>query len=353
MRDPPQRRGRPAQLTFLAALLALGAIYVARSLLIPATFGVLVALALAPVVRGLRRLWVPLPVAALLVLTALVAGFGYGALRLAEPARSWIRTAPGSLDRIERKLRTLKKPLEDVTEATRRMEDVAAVGPKQPPATTVTVQEPGFATLLATRLQSVTIGAVTALLFAYFLLATDNHLFRQVVQALPGVAGDGGAEALSRKLEGQLSRYLLTVTAVNALLGVAVGVVTYLMGLPNPALWGVMAMVFNYVPYAGGLVSTTVLTGVALLTFDDPWAAVQVPLVFVAMNSLEGMVITPVVLGRRLLLSPVAIIAGLMLWTWLWGVAGALLATPLLVMTAVIAEHVPPLEPLARMVRGE
>lgn len=347
-----ERPARSGRLTVLTTLAALGFLYAARSLLVPLAFGVLAALALAPLVRGLRRLWVPLPVAALLVLGTFVAGLGYTVMRLAEPAQTWIREAPASLGRIEHKLRTLKRPLQEVSEATKRMEDVAVVGPVER-TTTVTVREQTFAELLATQLRGVTVGGLTALVLAYFLLATDNRLFRQIVEALPGIAGTAGADSLSRVIETQLSRYLLTVTTVNALLGATVAVVTHLMGLPNPGLWGVMAMVFNYVPYVGGVVSTVVLTGVGLLTFDEPWDAVAVPLMFVGINGLEGMVITPVVLGRRLVLSPVAIIVGLMLWTWLWGIAGALLAVPLLLLTAVIAEHVEPLRPLARMVRGE
>jgi predicted PurR-regulated permease PerM len=185
------------------------------------------------------------------------------------------------------------------------------------------------------------------------LLSTDNRFFRSMVEALPGIDGSNGADRVSSALEGQLSRYLLAVTTVNALLGIAVAGATHALGLPNAALWGVTAMVLNYVPYVGGFVCTAILSGVALLTFADPWDALAVPVVFVVVNGIVGGGVSPLVLGRQMRLSPVAILLGVLLWSWLWGVAGALLAVPLLVTTSVLTEHVARLRPLGHLLRGE
>jgi predicted PurR-regulated permease PerM len=117
----------------------------------------------------------------------------------------------------------------------------------------------------------------------------------------------------------------------------------FLLGMPNPVLWGVMAGSLNFIPYLGAITSATILTLVALLTFEEVGRAVVVPLVFVVLTSLEGLIVTPTVVGRRLSLNPVAIFIWLIFWGWLWGIAGTLLAVPLLAVLKIVCDHVKPL----------
>ena len=138
----------------------------------------------------------------------------------------------------------------------------------------------------------------------------------------------------------RISTYLFTVTLINISLGVVVGLAMYALKVPNPALWGVMVGLFNFIPYLGDIVSFSVLTIVGLLTFEEIWRSLMVPGVFYLVTALEGYVLTPLILGRRLSLNPVAIVLSVLFWGWMWGVLGGLLAVPILVVIKTVCDHV-------------
>jgi predicted PurR-regulated permease PerM len=120
-----------------------------------------------------------------------------------------------------------------------------------------------------------------------------------------------------------------------------------LLGVPNPILWGAMVAILNYAPYIGPAASTIALTIVGLLSFDSVLEALMVPGSFLLITTVEGQFITPMILGQRLLLSPVAIFLSMILWGWLWGVAGALLAVPLLASFKIVCDNLEPLQPIS------
>jgi predicted PurR-regulated permease PerM len=133
---------------------------------------------------------------------------------------------------------------------------------------------------------------------------------------------------------------------VNVGFGIAVGSGLWLVGMPNPILWGILAGVLNYVPYLGGLVGYIIVGFVALTVFDTTGRALMAPGVYFLLNIIEGNIITPAILGRELTLNPVMIFAWLIFWGWIWGIPGALLAIPLLTMTKIIADNIEILTPL-------
>ena len=145
----------------------------------------------------------------------------------------------------------------------------------------------------------------------------------------------------------RISFYLLNFTLVNVGLGVAAAIVTALLGLPNPLLWGVLVAVLNFVPYVGAMTSMAMLAMVGLQTFDSVPQALAAPIILAGLMAISAEVVTPYVLGRGLLLNPVAIFIAIMLWGWLWGIVGVLLAVPLLASLKIICERVEPLHPIA------
>jgi len=155
-----------------------------------------------------------------------------------------------------------------------------------------------------------------------------------------------------REMEDDVSFYLLTISLINAGLGIAIGTAMYLLGMPNAVLWGVMAALFNFVPYLGALVGAGVVGLVALLTVEQPLAALLPPLVYLTLTSIEGYLVTPAMLARRLTLNPIAVFLSLILWTWVWGIGGALLAVPLLATFKICCDHIEPLKPIGTMLEG-
>jgi predicted PurR-regulated permease PerM len=177
---------------------------------------------------------------------------------------------------------------------------------------------------------------VSMLFLALFLLATDL--------ANVGRHGDpdgpwGRFGQVFERVRSELGRYFVAVTFSNALLGVGTALTMAWLDMPNPMLWGVIAFLFNFVPYAGSATTLTLLTVVALVSFDGVGKAVSVAGAYLVLTTLEGQVLQPVLVGRRIDISPPLVLLGLWFGGWLWGVAGVALATPILVAAKVAAQE--------------
>jgi predicted PurR-regulated permease PerM len=159
--------------------------------------------------------------------------------------------------------------------------------------------------------------------------------------------------SIARRVQSDMSRYLAAVALINVLLGTAVALSMHLLQMPNPLLWGVMVAVLNFAPYIGALVSAAVLTLVALTTFPSIAEALMVPGTFLALTILEGQLITPAVLGRRMALSPAIVFVSVIIWGWLWGIAGALMAVPIATSLKVVCDHLPTLGLLGSFLRDD
>ena len=188
-------------------------------------------------------------------------------------------------------------------------------------------------------------GVMFVLLF--FLLASGDMFLRKLVTVLPRFENKKLAVEISRQIEHDISRYLLTVTLINAVFGSAVGLSMYFIGLPNALLWGVMAGLLHFIPFLGAIVGISVVTLVALVTMDQLTSILLVPSAYLGLNLLEEYLFFPFLIGRRLLLNPVVIFIWLIFWGWLWGIPGALMAVPLLAIFKIVCDHIEPLAAVA------
>jgi predicted PurR-regulated permease PerM len=329
-------------------IIALGAtLYVARAVLMPIVLALLLSFLLAPAVQGLTQLRLPEPLGAAVVLLAIVGVVGLGTYGLWEPATQWIQQLPKSVRQIEARMRPVKQSVEELRETTQKVEEMAQVGSDTVPTTVqVNVQRPSLTGMVINQTLSLlaTVGAVTILL--YFLLASGDLFLLKLVRVLPRLEDKKIAVAIVHEVRHDISHYLLTVALINTGLGAAVGLTMWWLGMPNPVLWGVMAGGFNFIPYLGAVSSAIILTLVALLTFDGLGQALLVPGVFMGLTTLEGFFVTPMIVGHRLTLNPVAIFIWLTFWGWLWGVPGMLLAVPLLATLKIVCDHIRPLNPV-------
>src|SRR5690606_6539777 len=212
----------------------------------------------------------------------------------------------------------------------------------------VIVQGPGMATIFVGGTARVLASAVVTLILLYFLLASGDLFLLKLVQVLPRLQDKKRAVEIAHQVERDISAYLVTITAVNAGLGVVTGLPMWALGLPNPFLWGAVAGVLSFVPYLGAMTTLAIIAAVSVLSLPTLGAALVPPIVFLVMTTLEGQLITPMLLGRRLTLNPVVIFIALLVWGWLWGVAGILLAVPLLAMGKILCDHLPRLAPIGQ-----
>jgi predicted PurR-regulated permease PerM len=343
---PRARDVRAASLRGLFILACLYTLHVAQPFLIPLVIGVMVYFLLRPAVRLLARARIPESVGALLVLTTLLGVVGVGLYALSYPAANWVALAPQSIRRVEAKLRPLVKRVQSLSRTAEQVEKIATAG-ADAGEPTVQLKEPGFRSTLFSGLQSFLGGSIIVLALVYFLLASGDEILGRIVRALPRLKDRNSAVDIARELEKQISSYMLMTTAINALFGAVVALSMWALGMPNPVLWGVVAGVTNFIPYLGGFLSMGVLGLAALLTFDDPWRAALVPLVFFGLNTVEGYLITPVVMGRRFTLNPLVLFVGLLFWYYVWGIAGGLLAVPMMAAFKIFCERVDSLQALA------
>lgn len=343
-------RMRAIALVILAGLAVGYTIAIGRPFLMPIAFAWLARLLLAPVVRWLGRLHLRPPVGAAIVLVCLAAAAGAAAYSVSGPANEWTKRLPDTIAAIQSKVRRgfQDSPLENVNKATKAVADLADGRPEQEKPIEVAVVDREPATAVLYWLQAFGANVLIMMVLLYLLLATEDAFTIKVLASLPGAGERQSTRQLVLAIEAHVARYLATITVTNIALGTAVGFIVWAFGMPNPPLWGVMAALANFVPYLGGLVGVAVVATVGIASFDTLEAGLAPALAYAAVNCLEGLVITPLVLGHRLLLSPVVLFLWLFLLGLLWGIPGALVAVPLLATIKIAADHIPRMAPLAR-----
>ena len=333
-------------LAFLVVVVIAAVLYFAQDIFLPLALAVVLALVFRPVSRALGRAGAPAPLSAAMIVLALFGMVALGFYLIAEPAQAWVSEAPRIAIQIQYKFRDLISSADAVGKIGEQVQDLAKGG-KDPNVQEVVVREPGLLTQAASGGANLAIGGFLCLALLYFLLASADALTKNVIALTPRLTDKVRALRVGREIEREVSHYLFAVTIINFCLGAAVALAMTLVGLPNPLVWGVMAMALNFVPYVGSLVGVGIVLAVSAATFDAPGAIVLPPLAYFALTALEGQLVTPTVLGRRLRMNPVAILLSVALWSWLWGVMGAVLAVPLLLIVKVAADHLETWEPLA------
>jgi len=338
---------RSIALTGLFLLAIFYTIYFVRSLLLPFVLALLLSYLLRPIVRGLAKIKIPPLIGSALLLLWLVGAIGYGVSLLAAPAAGWIEKAPYSLHQLQQRLTPFKKPMAQVAEASGAIEKLTTAEAAPAKTQTVEVKQHPFIDRLYAHTSDLLLSALTTVILLYFLLAYDGVFLAKSIRLMPTLSDKKRAVTIAHEIEAQISRYLFTITLINICLGIAVGTAVGFLGLPNPLLWGVLVAVLNFIPYLGALVGIGCMLLAALLSFDSLGFALVFPAAYLALATIEGNFITPFVMGRRLTLNPVLVLLSLTFWGWMWGIAGVLLAVPILAAFKIFCTHLEPMEPLA------
>lgn len=332
--------GRSLEITVLTVLAVLYTLYVAREFLIPIVFALLLNFLLSPVIRRLARIHIAPPIGAALVVVLLVGGIGGGAYQLAGPAQRWAASAPDSFGKAQRKLRSIILPMQQVS---RNMEQAAdAVGaPAAGRKPEVVVQAgPSISSRLFGTTQRVLAGLLEIFILLYFLLAGSDLFLQKLIKVLPHFGDKVKAVEIARATESTVSAYLSTTLLLNAAEGVVVAGALWLLGMPNVLLWGVIVACLEFVPYLGAAIAVVVFSVAGLAQYDHIGQALMIPGAYLAINLLQSNLVTPMLLGHRLTLNPVAIFVGLAFFFWIWGVPGAFLAVPLLATMKILCDNI-------------
>mgnify|MGYP001052451662 CR=1 FL=1 len=333
------RRHLRALRVVLNALLLLALLYtvtLAKALLIPLVLAAFIGLALNPLVAFGTRLRLPRWLTASVLMLGLIVGIGGGVGLLAQPAIGWFHSAPTAIRSFVPKLRSFTRPLEAANRATQTLVGGTARAPV-PQAAPIPLSTWGVVSTAPKVLAAV----LGVLLLVFFFLIYGDSMLRRLVEITPGFAYKRHAVSIVRGIQSEVSRYLLTALSINASLGAVTAGMLWLYKVPDPLLWGAVAMFANFIPYVGAIVTTALLAVVCMLYASDASLEVFLPvLTFAGITAVEGNLITPFIQGASMRLSPIAILLWLLVWGWLWGIPGALLAVPMLTCTKLICERV-------------
>lgn len=319
-------------LVWLSMLATLSIMFFAKALMVPVLLAVFLALSLNPLVASLSRRWLPRALIAMLVMTAGTAVIVFVGIAVAEPAQRWVERAPEAARLLTPRMRAMTQQIEAAGRATQNMMGTRAEGPPSPVLFDV------WETVAAAPRLVVTVFSV--FLLVYFFLVYGEVLLRRAVSLTSSFASRRNAVDIVRVMQHEMSRYLFTTTTINTLVGVGATLIAFATGIPDPLLWGVMALLLNFIPYFGPLCMTLLFALLGMLTYAKLGPGLTPAGLFAAMVIIEGQFLTPLVLGRRMKINPLMILLWLMLLGWLWGAVGIVIAVPLLVALKIVCQRV-------------
>lgn len=319
-------------------LAAIYGLYFARDFVMPVVLAFLLALMLTPIVRFLRKRGVPEALSATLLVLMSVLALSSAGYFLSGPVIQLVNDAPEIGRRVTERLSEFRHPFEKFMAVSQEVEKVTETA-REPGVQRVVIAQPGIVSQAAGNLLSAGTTAAITFVLSLFLLASGTMFYEKIVQSFARLSEKKRALRIVYDVEREISRYLLTVAIINAGLGTAIGLGLWALGMPNPAVWGVAAAALNFLPYIGALATILLVAVISLITFETLSYAMLAPLFVIVCNVIEGQVVTPLIVGRRLEINAVAIFIAVAFWSWLWGFIGALIAVPLLVIIKVFCDH--------------
>jgi len=346
--EPAEPRSVELGTIFLGGLLllaTLAAFYAAAEIVLPIALAFVLSLVFQPVLRALERAYLPRVVASLVIVVSLVILFVALALLLSAPLAGWIAQLPETLPRLEARLRFLNPPLRSLQHAVEQFQNLA---PGSGPLA-VAVVAPLPERLLAA-IRPVAGGAFTTMLVLFFLLISGDLFLRRLVEILPGFKEKRQVVDISQQIERDVSVFLATITMINALVGVVTGIVMWMCGLGSPLLWGTLAFLLNFVPILGPTAGVIIFLVMGLVTIDPLWAAFLPAAFYLLIHVVEGETVTPMLLAARFTVNPVLVILSVIFWYWMWGVPGAILATPMVAIIKIICDRIETLKPVGHFI---
>ncbi len=302
---------------------------------LPVTAALVIAIALVPMLEWFERRGVPSKIASALcvVVFLLIAIFAIGSIVL--PAIDWVARVPERIG----KVRDALEPVLDLYNTFERFIDrtVSQIAVAEEAGRTVRLETPNsMLGLLTASAPHAMIQLFFALLVIFFFLSGWTAMRKQTIVSRGSFEGALTTARVIQQVVDATSTYLGTITVINVTLGALTAVILWQLGMDSPLMWGGIVAVLNYIPYLGPIASALLLFFGGLMTFPDAWSAMLPPAIFVGLHMIEANLITPMIVGKRLTINPLAILIALSFWSWVWGTTGALLAVPLLIIMKTV-----------------
>ncbi len=330
---------------FLLALL--WAMNVAQEVILPVVIAIVLKLLLQPLVRLLERIKLPRAVGALISVLLLLGVFALLGAVLSGPASQMVKDFPGLVTKAQERLSSMQGVVERFKPFLSRF-GIENTNPMD----LLHFNPGGLAGSIAGGASGFASHLIETLLILFYMLVFGETFMRRLVEVLPHFREKKQAVEIGDAVERDISAYLLTITVINAVVGILAGTTMWLFGVPGAVVWGVLAFVFNYVPILGPIAGVLLFAIVGLATLGPSWEALLPAAVYLGLHFAEGEVITPMLLAKRFTLNPIAVIVALIFWFWMWGVQGAILSVPLLAITKIVSDRLRPLRALGHLLEG-
>jgi predicted PurR-regulated permease PerM len=325
--------GKGILLFLIGALL-----YVAHAAFIPVALAMLAALILSGPVEILFRLGLSRGFSAVLILMLALGAFAGLIALIWTPSQQWYASAPHTLSVVQKKFTPVARLVGRIEELTNRAGKVAAVNQSEPAPAVAVPQDGGARSLLASVGDSAA-GLASFVIITLFLLAGGPPMVARMTAAFFDHLKANHVQRYIEKVRAEVGHFYVITALINIGLGIATTLVMWAWDMPTPYLWGALAATVNFIPYAGATTTLLVVTLVAIVSFDGLGHAVGVALSDIGLAVLEGQLVQPLLVGRRLDVNPLLIFLGLWFGGVFWGIAGVILATPILVALKVVAEN--------------
>ncbi|MEJ0100122.1 MAG: AI-2E family transporter [Pseudomonadota bacterium] len=345
---------RPARISGALRLLVTMAVglllYVGQAAFIPVALSFLLSLILATPVEALYKRGLPRSISAALILVVFLGLFGETVELLWNPAQTWWASAPQTIRTIEKKVRPVTLLVNRVSALTHRATEMTAQAPTTPAAGASTAPTPAPASVAVPSITGGTsavlhqtrdalVAIITVVILTLFLLAGGPPMVAKMGAALVSDLQAPYVLKLIDASRSEVGRYYSSVGMINVGLGLATALVMWVLGMPTPYLWGLVAGLLNFIPYVGSTVTLLLLTVTAFVTFNNVGQIAAVAGSYLALATIEGQIAQPLIVGRRLRLNPVIVFLALWFGGWFWGIPGIVMAVPGLVILKVVAEH--------------
>lgn len=324
--------------TGIFIILVICALFFARDFFMPIVLAFLFTLTLTPIVRFAGKRGIPAVLSATLLVLFSAIILSLGGYLLSGPVMALINDAPQIGAKLTDRVEELRGPFDLMMQISQKIDNATDTA-RAAGVMKVSVQQPGILSQAAGTMLSGATNIAIVFVLTLFLLSSGTLFYEKIVQSFGTMSEKKRALSVVYDVEREVSRYLLTVTIINAGLGAVIGLGLWFIGMPTPFLWGVAAALLNFLPYIGALMTITLVAVISIISFDSLSYAMLAPAFVITCNVLEGNIITPLIVGRRLELNAVAIFIAVAFWSWLWGFIGALLAVPILVVIKVFCDH--------------
>jgi predicted PurR-regulated permease PerM len=314
-------------------------LYVAHDAFIPVALACLFALVLSGPVESLHCVGVPRGASAVLIMLLIIGMVAGVSDLVSDPAQHWFADAPRTVRIIGRKLKPVMQFVSRIDDLRNSADNIGSSNHPAPSAAPASVPQESAPIMLFEITRGVVVSTVTVLILTLFLLAGGPPMLARMTSAAVSDLQAGHVIGVIEKVRREVGRFYVTTALINVGLGLATACAMLLCGMPNPFLWGTVACVLNFIPYAGPTATFILVTSVAFVSFDGFAHVAAVAGSFIVLTGIEGQVVQPLLVGRRLQLNPMLVFLALWFGAFFWGIAGIVLATPALAALKVIAEN--------------